>query len=82
MGPWLCSHGNNTKAFAGWAEQQLQWGRGCVATEMTAAQKVWQAQHPLQWGRGCVATEITVTRQEDLTSAPASMGPWLCSHGN
>jgi len=37
---------------------------------------------PLQWGRGCVATEINIhTGIVDLKTT-ASMGPWLCSHGN
>jgi len=35
MGPWLCSHGNRVSygATLGWWER-LQWGRGCVATEI------------------------------------------------
>ena len=36
MGPWLCSHGN---AKGNQAESVrvlwLQWGRGCVATEIS-----------------------------------------------
>ena len=34
MGPWLCSHGNHVYDMRIPAEQLLQWGRGCVATEI------------------------------------------------
>ena len=40
----------------------------------------WNVQ--LQWGRGCVATEIRRRTCGVLTPRVASMGPWLCSHGN
>jgi len=36
----------------------------------------------LQWGRGCVATEIVCKNISCDMHAIASMGPWLCSHGN
>jgi len=35
MGPWLCSHGNERQASAAKeSAMELQWGRGCVATEI------------------------------------------------
>jgi len=34
MGPWLCSHGNRHRPACHRPTRQLQWGRGCVATEM------------------------------------------------
>ena len=35
MGPWLCSHGNrDAKALEVVCDERLQWGRGCVATEI------------------------------------------------
>ena len=37
---------------------RLQWGRGCVATEIQSLAKNRGKQFSLQWGRGCVATEI------------------------
>ena len=36
----------------------------------------------LQWGRGCVATEMSVWYVTEKMVCDASMGPWLCSHGN
>ena len=84
MGPWLCSHGNRNglkaKTYDVFA---LQWGRGCVATEMwpnyfavgpddDASMGPWLCSHG-NW------------YQLVGHSAPAraaSMGPWLCSHGN
>jgi len=36
----------------------------------------------LQWGRGCVATEIGDLDSQVIHVVRASMGPWLCSHGN
>ena len=40
------------------------------------------AQAVLQWGRGCVATEISIPTDQRSECVWASMGPWLCSHGN
>ena len=60
MGPWLCSHGNETVTFpSSSASSRLQWGRGCVATEISRldAHGTWSYLR-LQWGRGCVATEM------------------------
>ena len=34
MGPWLCSHGNNGALLTLPVSLKLQWGRGCVATEI------------------------------------------------
>jgi len=35
MGPWLCSHGNMPHCWLqNDSQPMLQWGRGCVATEM------------------------------------------------
>jgi len=34
MGPWLCSHGNIYDLRLAVGQLELQWGRGCVATEM------------------------------------------------
>ena len=36
MGPWLCSHGNLALLIAILLYAALQWGRGCVATEISA----------------------------------------------
>ena len=36
----------------------------------------------LQWGRGCVATEMGRPSIALGHWRTASMGPWLCSHGN
>jgi len=40
MGPWLCSHGNLllTHSIA-LCSIRLQWGRGCVATEIPWANR-------------------------------------------
>jgi len=35
MGPWLCSHGNKSSGPNISPTRMLQWGRGCVATEIT-----------------------------------------------
>ena len=34
MGPWLCSHGNEGSTALKVLCRRLQWGRGCVATEI------------------------------------------------
>ena len=83
MGPWLCSHGNpavstGSAKYCG----QLQWGRGCVATEMAVGGPGGPYATGLQWGRGCVATEIPAPELNPAALRSASMGPWLCSHGN
>ena len=40
------------------AHVRLQWGRGCVATEIARTVSATFRRRGLQWGRGCVATEI------------------------
>jgi len=59
MGPWLCSHGNLAKIREQGAPPRLQWGRGCVATEILPGLSTSARVPTLQWGRGCVATEMT-----------------------
>ena len=39
------------------------------------------AKYLLQWGRGCEATERSVSHGRGSKRAPASMRPWLLSHG-
>ena len=83
MGPWLCSHGNDVYKDYRVVRLYLQWGRGCVATEIGI--RKWRdfvAGMALQWGRGCVATEIWLRSRQDACWCAPSMGPWLCSHGN
>jgi len=82
MGPWLCSHGNRTYDVYSQYRLVLQWGRGCVATEIMSMLIHRKKPPPLQWGRGCVATEMAHVAKNRLNLPDASMGPWLCSHGN
>ncbi len=80
MGPWLCSHGeasgNDSAAYV----SQLQWGRGFAATERRSASRhgrtsgSFNGAVALQPRRGC-------PRAQRLAEEEASMGPWLCSHG-
>jgi len=40
MGPWLCSHGNQmVPVVMRYGVAVLQWGRGCVATEIFSAER-------------------------------------------
>ena len=84
MGPWLCSHGNEQLGELPERLRQfvLQWGRGCVATEIFPRPRNGRGKRPLQWGRGCVATEMNPQCVDSGVFPVASMGPWLCSHGN
>ena len=84
MGPWLCSHGNQRVRARNCEPRWLQWGRGCVATEIGYAANALglPCGSALQWGRGCVATEMAQSYNDVLAAIGASMGPWLCSHGN
>jgi len=81
MGPWLCSHGNVLFGPGPGRRRRLQWGRGCVATEMVYAwpknQKLWASMGPWLCSHG-----NSILRIQTVRSRPASMGPWLCSHGN
>jgi len=69
MGPWLCSHGNCLRQFPiGSPLYALQWGRGCVATEIGTLVRQRAARARLQWGRGCVATEIGTRLSDRIRS--------------
>jgi len=59
MGPWLCSHGNRSTMDKVDVLYQLQWGRGCVATEiydmripaeqLDASMGPWLCSHGNSW---------------------------------
>jgi len=59
----------------------LQWGRGFAATEGSAIGSRWFVTKSLQWGRGFAATEGAGRSIGRRSRSPASMGPWLRSHG-
>ena len=82
MGPWLCSHGNQSAHLRSGQAISLQWGRGCVATEMVTAARSYvmyeyASMGPWLCSHGNHAEWLAVVLEPH-----ASMGPWLCSHGN
>jgi len=83
MGPWLCSHGNFVDAEAALSDSGLQWGRGCVATEMTSYVFAFSPIRTASMGPWlCSHGNDDDESDTSDTDDAASMGPWLCSHGN
>ena len=80
MGPWLCSHGRSCTVHATGGIGRLQWGRGFAATEGPWPK---QPNSTKKGFNGAVALQPRKggRRLAGDGSVPASMGPWLCSHG-
>ena len=74
MGPWLCSHGNRHTVIGPYPITPLQWGRGCVATEIPITPNMLPFCRKLQWGRGCVATEIRFRGFAEAENCPLQWG--------
>jgi len=82
MGPWLCSHGNESKARPPRDPVDASMGPWLCSHGNIVIRPNCKIVWPLQWGRGCVATEIGIDWLAITLTPAASMGPWLCSHGN
>ena len=82
MGPWLCSHGNVPHQRAGVSVTALQWGRGCVATEIIVRRVIIVRRDRASMGPWLCSHGNVDQSLHTPGVHQASMGPWLCSHGN